>query len=103
MEEGWETRRFRAADSAFHLGIADAARNAWMRKAIEDARVAIWVPVDRINENVFRTAQLHHGQILAAIGDGDADGAEAAVAAHIESTRADLHKIAAASTERPLA
>ena len=38
MEEGWETRRFRAADSAFHLGIAEAARNEWMRKAIEDAR-----------------------------------------------------------------
>jgi len=103
MEEGWETRRFRAADSAFHLGIAEAARNSWMRKAIEDARVAIWVPVDRINENVFRTAQLHHGQILAAIGEGDPDGAEAAVAAHIESTRSDLHKIASATAEPPLA
>ena len=98
MEEGWETRRFRAADSAFHLGIAEAARNDWMRKAIEDARVAIWVPVDTITDNVFRTAQLHHGQILAAIRDGDAGAAEQAVAAHIESTRADLHKIAAAAS-----
>ena len=98
MEEGWETRRFRAADSSFHLGIAEAARNDWMRKAIEDARVAIWVPVDTITDNVFRTAQLHHGQILTAIREGDADSAEQAVAAHIETTREDLHKIAAATT-----
>jgi len=97
MEEGWETRRFRSADSAFHLGIAEAAQNDWMRKAIEDARVAIWVPVDNVTDNVFRTAQLHHGQILAAIHDGDADAAEAAVAAHIETARADLHKIASAT------
>jgi DNA-binding GntR family transcriptional regulator len=98
MEQGWETRRFRAADSAFHLGIAEAARNEWMRKAIEDARVAIWVPVDTGIRDVFPTAQLHHGQILTAIRDKDADAAEEAVAAHIESTRADLHKIASAAT-----
>jgi GntR family transcriptional repressor for pyruvate dehydrogenase complex len=98
MEGGWETRSFRAADSAFHLGIAEAARNHWMRKAIEDARVAIWVPVDVVTDNVFRTAQLHHGQILAAVRDSDPDAAESAVAAHIESTRADLYKIASASS-----
>ncbi len=96
MAEGWETRRFRSADSAFHLGIAEAARNDWMRKAIENARVAIWVPVDVITDKVFRTAQLHHGRILEAIRDKDPEAAEQAVAAHIESTRADLHKIASA-------
>ncbi len=98
MEQGWETRRFRAADSAFHLGIAEAAGNEWMRKGIENAHVAIWVPVDVITDNVFRTAQLHHAQILSAIRDRDTDAAEQAVAAHIETTRADLYKIAAATT-----
>jgi DNA-binding FadR family transcriptional regulator len=98
MDEGWETRRFRSADSAFHLGIAEAAKNEWMRKAIEDARVAIWVPVDTVADNVFRTAQLHHRQILTAIQDADPDAAEQAVADHIETTRADLHKIASATT-----
>src|SRR6266705_6369610 len=33
-----ETRRFRAADSAFHQGIAQAARNEWMERSIADAR-----------------------------------------------------------------
>lgn len=97
MEPGQETPRFRAADSAFHLGIAEAARNSWMRKAIEDARAAIWVPVDMYAEHVFRTAQLHHGQILQAIRDRDPNAAEEAVAAHIETTRKDLHQIASAA------
>ena len=96
MEASWETRRFRAADSSFHLGIADAAGNAWMRKAIEDARVAIWLPVDPLIPNVFHSAQLHHERILSAIRGRDADAAEAAVADHIERTRQDLHGIAAA-------
>lgn len=97
MEPGQETPRFRAADSAFHLGIAEAARNFWMRKAIEDARAAIWVPVDMYAEHVFRTAQLHHGQILQAIRDRDPNAAEEGVAAHIETTRKDLHRIASAA------
>jgi GntR family transcriptional repressor for pyruvate dehydrogenase complex len=97
MEPGQETPRFRAADSAFHLGIAEAARNSWMRKAIEDARAAIWVPVDMYAEHVFRTAQLHHGQILQAIRDRDPNAAEEGVAAHIETTRKDLHRIASAA------
>jgi GntR family transcriptional repressor for pyruvate dehydrogenase complex len=97
MEPGQETPRFRAADSAFHLGIAEAARNSWMRKAIEDARAAIWVPVDMYADHVFRTAQLHHGQILQAIRDRDPNAAEEAVAAHIETTRKDLHRIASAA------
>ena len=51
---------------------------------------------DKVAENVFRTAQLHHGQILAAIEAGDPDAAERHVAAHIEVTRTDLIRIAAA-------
>src|SRR5262249_29914988 len=82
-----ETRRFRAADSAFHQGIAAAARNDWMERSIEDARAFMWMTVDKVAENVFRTAQLHHAQILAAIEQGDPDAAERHVAAHIELTR----------------
>ena len=40
----------------------------------------------------------HWEQILAAIRDCDSDAAELAVAAHIERTRAALHKIAAANS-----
>jgi len=93
MAASRETRRFRAADSAFHQGIAAAARNDWMERSIEDARAFLWMTA----ENVFRTAQLHHGQILAAIESGDPDAAERHVAAHIELTRTDLMRIAAAA------
>src|SRR5215813_13048189 len=97
MAASRETRRFRAADSAFHQGIAAAARNDWMERSIEDARAFMWMTVDKVAENVFRTAQLHHGQILAAIERGDPDAAERHVAAHIELTRTDLMRIAAAA------
>jgi DNA-binding FadR family transcriptional regulator len=96
MAEGRETQRFRAADSAFHQGIARAAQNDWMERSIADARAFLWMTVDKVAENVFRTAQLHHGQILAAIESGDPDAAERHVAAHIEVTRTDLIRIAAA-------
>jgi len=96
MAAGRETHRFRAADSAFHQGIARAARNEWMERSIADARAYLWMTVDRVAENVFRTAQLHHGQILAAIKAGDPDAAERHLAAHIELTRTDLIRIAAA-------
>ncbi len=97
MAESRETRRFRAADSAFHQGIARAARNDWMERSIVDARAFLWMTVDKVAENVFRTAQLHHGQILAAIESGDPGAAERHVAAHIELTRTDLIRIAAAT------
>ena len=97
MAESRETKRFRAADSAFHQGIARAARNDWMERSIIDARAFLWMTVDKVAENVFRTAQLHHGQILAAIEAGDPDAAERHVAAHIEVTRTDLIRIAAAA------
>ena len=96
MAEGRETQRFRAADSAFHQGIARAAQNDWMERSIADARAFLWMTVDKVAENVFRTAQLHHGQILAAIESGDPDAAERHVAAHIEVTRTDLIRIATA-------
>jgi DNA-binding FadR family transcriptional regulator len=96
MEEGWQTARFRAADSMFHLGIADAARNRFMRQAIEDARARMWIPIDRHVEQVFRTANRHHGEILEAIRRSDPDAAEEAVAAHLETARRDLRRVARA-------
>jgi DNA-binding FadR family transcriptional regulator len=97
MDEGWESGHLLSVDFTFHLGIAEAAGNSWMRNAIENARVAIWVQLEVITDEI-RIAQLQHGQILAAICDRDKDAAERAVAAHIESTRANLRRIAATKT-----
>jgi GntR family transcriptional repressor for pyruvate dehydrogenase complex len=85
-----DVAQFRAADSAFHLGIADAARNRLLWKAIEDARAAMFLPIDAMAEHVFKTANNHHARILAAIRAGDARRANRAMADHIETTRRDL-------------
>jgi GntR family transcriptional regulator, transcriptional repressor for pyruvate dehydrogenase complex len=95
MERGFETGRFRAADSDFHLGIADAARNRFMRQTIEDARSEMWLPIDSLIRTVFRTANEHHAQILDAIRDRDPDKAEEAVAAHLDRIRFDLRRTVA--------
>jgi len=97
MEHGLEGATFRAADSAFHLGIAEAARNSWMRRAIEDARIAMLLPYDKVAEHVFRTAQIQHREILDAIRRRDPIAAERATEAHIEITRRDLRQTAAAA------
>lgn len=99
MEEGRQTAQFRAADSAFHLGIADAARNRFMREAIEDARARMWIPIDRYVDKVFRTASRHHEEILQAIRDRDPDAAERAVVAHLETARRDLRRVARAAKD----
>jgi DNA-binding FadR family transcriptional regulator len=93
LEQGRETARFRAADNVFHLAIADAARNRFMRQAIEDVRAMTWVPLDRVLNQVFTSAHEHHAQILQAIEDKDADAAERAVIAHIRLAQRDLHRV----------
>jgi GntR family transcriptional regulator, transcriptional repressor for pyruvate dehydrogenase complex len=93
MEQGRETARFRAADNVFHLAVADAARNRVMRRAIENARAATWIPVDRVIARVFTSANDHHAQILRAIEDRDAEAAERAVVAHIQRAQRDLHRV----------
>jgi DNA-binding GntR family transcriptional regulator len=92
MRSDRETRRFRAADNAFHLAIADAARNRLMRQAIEDARAAMWVPIDRLITQVFTNANRHHKHILDAIADRDPDAAQKAAVDHLEHARRDLRR-----------
>ena len=94
IDRSLETQRFRLADSQFHLGITDAAQNAWMREAVERARSAVWMPADPLYEHVFRTATAHHGQILEAIRARDGDAAARLMRDHLDFTVADLQKIA---------
>ena len=93
LEQGRETARFRAADNVFHLAIADAAKNRFMRQAIENVRAMTWVPLDRVISNVFTSAHEHHAQILEAIENSDPDAAERAVVAHIRRAQQDLHRV----------
>ncbi len=93
LEQGRETARFRAADNVFHLAIADAARNKFMREAIENVRAMTWVPLDQVISKVFASAHEHHAQILQAIEDRDPEAAERAVVAHIRRAQRDLRRV----------
>jgi DNA-binding GntR family transcriptional regulator len=64
-----------------------------MRQAIEDARARMWIPIDRHVDNVFRTANRHHEEILLALRDRNPDAAEKAVVAHLETARRDLRRV----------
>jgi len=93
LEHGRETARFRAADNVFHLAIADAARNRYMRQAIESVRAMTWTPLDEVISKVFASAHEHHAQILQAIEDRNPDAAQRAAIAHIQRAQSDLHRV----------
>jgi GntR family transcriptional regulator, transcriptional repressor for pyruvate dehydrogenase complex len=101
IESDLETSRFRSADSQFHLGIAEAAGNSWMRDAIETARASVWMPADVLYDRVFRSAQIYHGHILEAIRAKDPDEAAQLMGAHLDATLKDLEQIARLGQEFP--
>lgn len=93
--------RFRAADNAFHLALADASRNGRLRAAIEDARAAMFRPLDALPFElaVPRTVE-DHRRILAAIAAADPAAARDAVADHLREAQGEL-LIAFAITDPP--
>ena len=97
LESDQETQRFRAADSQFHLGIAQASGNRWMQEAIERARSEVWMPADAHYDHVLdRYTREQHDKILEAIKTGDADAAARRMGEHIDSTLATLERVAKA-------
>ena len=83
--------RFRAADNAFHLALADASRNRRLREAIEDARAAMFRPLDALPFElaVPRTVE-DHRRILDAVAAGDPAAARRAVEAHLREAQGEL-------------
>ncbi|MBB4660657.1 FadR/GntR family transcriptional regulator [Conexibacter arvalis] len=85
---------FRQADSAFHLTIAQAADCELLRKAVEDARAAMFLPLDAIEYELIRAATLRgHQRVLAALRRGDAAAAGRAMAAHVRATERELDAV----------
>ncbi|CAA9462627.1 MAG: hypothetical protein AVDCRST_MAG02-2603 [uncultured Rubrobacteraceae bacterium] len=88
MESSKKKPEFRRADSAFHLGIADAADNPLLRGAVEDVRAAMFIPLDALDFEVMLETSLEgHRQVLSALEASDAEGAQRAMVAHIEANR----------------
>lgn len=79
---------FRREDSAFHLAVATAARNPFLRDAIEDARAAMFWWIDALENKLDVSASVRdHREIADAIRDGRGDAASRAMSMHIEGTR----------------
>lgn len=78
---------FQALDSAFHLGIAEAAGNEQLLAAVTQARSRMWLPVGTIFGHIEDNANDHHAEILTAIRNRDSELAADTMAAHINETR----------------
>jgi len=89
--------RFFSVDHDMHLSIAQAARNPMLRKAVEDARAAMFMPVGAIFTRLHPSANTYHDEIVQAIHRQDPDAAAQAMLDHIESTRAALREFAGGS------
>jgi DNA-binding GntR family transcriptional regulator len=76
------------------MAVAAAARNRLMLRAIEEARAAMWMPIDDRIEKVFPSAHRHHERILTAIREQNPRAAERAAVAHLEVVRHDLRRAA---------
>jgi DNA-binding FadR family transcriptional regulator len=83
--------RFRAADNAFHLAVADAAGNRRLRAAVEDARAAMFRPLDAVRFELAVAGTVeHHRRILTAIAARDADAARESIVGHLREAQQEL-------------
>ena len=81
---------FQTLDTAFHMGIAQAAQNPSLYDAVGEARRVMWLPVGAIFGRLEANANNRHEDILNAIESGDGDAAAACMEAHINDTRHTL-------------
>jgi DNA-binding FadR family transcriptional regulator len=92
METGASTTR---ADFNFHMAIAEATNNHYfadflnyLGKAMIPRRNVRLVPVSGGSRQAYlRMIQKEHGQIIAAISNGDVKAARAAMRAHLSESR----------------
>ncbi|MGV1050168.1 MAG: FadR/GntR family transcriptional regulator [Solirubrobacterales bacterium] len=83
--------QFRAADNEFHLAIADAAGNRRLRRAVEDARAAMFGPLDSIRfEVVLPSTVEHHRRILDAIAARDRHSSRTSMVDHIREAQREM-------------
>ena len=78
---------FLSADAAFHIGIAQASRNPFFVSAVEEVRMAMWMPVAALFRVIHEDANDHHEAIYRAIMKQDPEAAAAQMTAHVEMQR----------------
>ena len=84
----------RIADTDFHLALAEASGNSFVREAVEEARVRMFEPVDLMSFDFVKESSWHaHEEILEAVRRGDAAAADAAMRAHLRTTREEFTRV----------
>jgi DNA-binding FadR family transcriptional regulator len=84
----------RRADTAFHLAVAGASGNDHLAEAVEDARAAMFYPVDLASFDFIQESSLRqHQAVLDAVTAGDAALAAAKMREHIEHTRDEMERL----------
>jgi DNA-binding FadR family transcriptional regulator len=92
-----EIAEFRRADACFHLAVAVAARNAYVERAILDAREAIFLLHDNLDYDlVLDTTLKGHTAVAKAIEARDGDGAQAAMADHMHTALDEIRQVLSA-------
>jgi DNA-binding FadR family transcriptional regulator len=87
MRDSASVGEFRAADSSFHVGIAQAADCALLRRAVEDARIELFTYLDALDyELALPTTISAHRRIIDALRAGDASRAGRAMKRHLTTT-----------------
>ncbi|MFQ5856352.1 MAG: FadR/GntR family transcriptional regulator [Anaerolineae bacterium] len=90
---------FRQADAQFHNAVAHAARNLRLKQAITAARGELFIPTDRlVYKELVNTSYHGHRAVYDAIRRSDAVAAAAAMEAHIEQARRELHMVLSKET-----
>jgi GntR family transcriptional repressor for pyruvate dehydrogenase complex len=81
------TTEFQTLDTAFHMGIAQAAQNDRLLDAVADARRRMWLPVGAIFGRLEPNANDYHESILEAIENHEPELAAVRMEEHINDTR----------------
>jgi GntR family transcriptional repressor for pyruvate dehydrogenase complex len=85
---------FRRADTTFHLALARAADCPPLLRAVEDARIEMFEPIDALDPDILvPTAIRAHSAIYAAVDAKDPRAAHRAMKAHIEETTRELEAL----------
>ncbi len=94
LEASDSPRSYRQADVAFHAAVAAASHSPRLATAVDRARSALFEPIDLLwFDDRARDSLVDHRRIAEAIIARDPAAASAAMAAHIEDTRAEIHQI----------
>jgi DNA-binding FadR family transcriptional regulator len=89
-------------DTEFHIAIAAATRNRYLKRAAEDVRMELNDALSLLpeTETWHRRLSGEHEAILAAVEAGDADAAEAAATLHVRNSDTSVRAVLAAIGRR---